>query len=71
MEEKGDLSANLHIVKWEAMVNKSIRRVIFGSLEKQGSLDFKIMICQNATADMEGLKKVGLNLDFTFLDVLS
>ncbi|KAG8127247.1 hypothetical protein E2320_014181 [Naja naja] len=58
LEEKGDLSANLDIVKWEAMVNKSFRRVIFGSLEKQGSLDFKVMIHQNAAAEMEGLKKV-------------
>ncbi|XP_026578998.1 vomeronasal type-2 receptor 26-like [Pseudonaja textilis] len=57
LEEKGDLSANLDIVKWEAMVNKSFRRVIFGSLEKQGSLDFKVMIHQNAAAEMEGLKK--------------
>ncbi|XP_070790092.1 vomeronasal type-2 receptor 26-like [Pituophis catenifer annectens] len=57
LEEKGDLSANLDIVKWEAMVNKSFRRVIFGSLEKQGSLDFTFMIRQNATAEMERLKK--------------
>ncbi|XP_060539030.1 vomeronasal type-2 receptor 26-like [Pantherophis guttatus] len=57
LEEKGDLSANLDIVKWEAMVNKSFRRVIFGSLEKQGSLDFTFMIHQNATAEMERLKK--------------
>lgn len=71
LEENGGLSADLDIVKWEANSNKTFRRVIFGSLEKQGSLDFKFMIRQNATAEMERSKKVELNLDFTFLDVVT
>ncbi|XP_070592648.1 vomeronasal type-2 receptor 26-like [Erythrolamprus reginae] len=47
LDEKGDLAADLDIVDW-MFYNRSIHRMMFGSLEKQGSLDFHFMINQKS-----------------------
>ncbi|KAM6469626.1 vomeronasal type-2 receptor 26-like [Liasis olivaceus] len=57
LDEKGELIADLDIVNWVIFSNMSVSRVTFGSLERQGSLDFKFKINQNAIAAMEVLNK--------------
>ncbi|KAM6472479.1 vomeronasal type-2 receptor 1-like [Liasis olivaceus] len=57
LDENGDLLAHLDILKWDVMNNRIYGGVQFGSLEREGSLDVKLMINQNATADVEGLNK--------------
>ncbi|XP_070592641.1 vomeronasal type-2 receptor 26-like [Erythrolamprus reginae] len=57
LDEKGDLTADLDIVNW-LQHNRSITKVMMGSLEKQGSLVFKFMVnpkdaeeCRKCPAD--------------------
>ncbi|XP_063147243.1 vomeronasal type-2 receptor 26-like, partial [Candoia aspera] len=57
LDENGDPSADLDIFKWDINSNISFERVRFGSLERQGSLDDKLMIHQDATAEMERLNQ--------------
>ncbi|XP_025031291.1 vomeronasal type-2 receptor 26-like [Python bivittatus] len=57
LDEKGDPSADLDVVKWEAVSDMHLSRVRFGHLERQGSLDFKFMINQKAVEDMEERNK--------------
>ncbi|XP_063147233.1 vomeronasal type-2 receptor 26-like [Candoia aspera] len=57
LDENGDLAADMDIVNWLVVSHRSFNRVKFGTLERQGSLDFKLRIHQNATAAMEELNK--------------
>ncbi|XP_026577782.1 vomeronasal type-2 receptor 26-like [Pseudonaja textilis] len=56
LDEKGDLTADLDIVTW-LFHNGSFTSVMFGSLEKQGSLDFKFMVNPQGVAEMDKLNK--------------
>ncbi|XP_026580692.1 vomeronasal type-2 receptor 26-like [Pseudonaja textilis] len=57
LNENGLLVADLDIVNWMIFSNMSVSKVTVGSLERQGSLDFKLVIKPNATAKMEMLNK--------------
>ncbi|KAK9405544.1 type-2 vomeronasal receptor [Crotalus adamanteus] len=57
LDENGELVEDLDIVHWMVLPNMSITKVTFGSLEREGYLDFKLMINQNATKKMEMLIK--------------
>ncbi|KAM6469611.1 vomeronasal type-2 receptor 26-like [Liasis olivaceus] len=57
VDKDGDLLADLDILKWDILNNTIIRRVRFGSLEREGSLGVKLMIEQSAIAEMKGLNK--------------
>ncbi|XP_070790199.1 vomeronasal type-2 receptor 26-like [Pituophis catenifer annectens] len=57
LDERGELVADLDIVNTVIFSNKSVSKVIVGSLERQGSLDFNVNIYKNATAKMELLNK--------------
>ncbi|XP_060542376.1 vomeronasal type-2 receptor 1-like [Pantherophis guttatus] len=57
LNENGLLIADLDIVNWIIFSNMSVSRVTIGSLERQGSLDFTLMMNLNATAKMEMLNK--------------
>ncbi|XP_029140671.1 vomeronasal type-2 receptor 26-like [Protobothrops mucrosquamatus] len=59
VDKNGELVADLDIVNWLIFTNMSVSRVKCGSIERQGSLDFKFMISQKAIEDMEVLNKVG------------
>ncbi|XP_061462987.1 vomeronasal type-2 receptor 26-like [Rhineura floridana] len=48
LDEKGELAANLDIVNWVKFPNKSLLRVKFGSLRRQGSPDLQLTIDQDA-----------------------
>ncbi|KAM6469677.1 vomeronasal type-2 receptor 26-like [Liasis olivaceus] len=56
LDEKGDLAVDLDVANW-LFHNRSISRVMFGSLEKQGSLDFKLMVNPRGLAVMDKLNK--------------
>ncbi|XP_026544100.1 vomeronasal type-2 receptor 26-like [Notechis scutatus] len=56
LDEKGDLTADLVIVNW-LFLNKSIKKVLIGTLEKQGSLDFTFMVHLNGVTLMDQLNK--------------
>ncbi|KAM3848305.1 vomeronasal type-2 receptor 26-like [Vipera latastei] len=47
LDEKGDLTADLDIVNW-LQHNRSITKVMIGTLEKQGSLEFKFIVSPKA-----------------------
>ncbi|XP_007443427.1 vomeronasal type-2 receptor 26-like [Python bivittatus] len=55
--EKGDLAADFDIINWMVFPNNSITRVKFGSLKKQSSLDFNLIINPDGTAQMNLLNK--------------
>ncbi|KAM6473953.1 vomeronasal type-2 receptor 26-like [Liasis olivaceus] len=55
--EKGDLAADFDIINWMVFPNNSITRVKFGSLKKQSSLDFNLIIHPDGTAQMNLLNK--------------
>ncbi|KAG6539491.1 type-2 vomeronasal receptor [Crotalus adamanteus] len=57
LDEDGEMVADLDIVHWMILPNMSTTKVTFGSLEREGYLDFKLMINQNATAKMEMMIK--------------
>ncbi|KAK9405393.1 type-2 vomeronasal receptor [Crotalus adamanteus] len=57
MDESGELTADLDIVNWVILSNMSVIQATFGSLERQGSLDFKLMINQKTIVGMEALNK--------------
>ncbi|KAM3848311.1 vomeronasal type-2 receptor 26-like [Vipera latastei] len=57
LNENGLLLADLDIVNWMVFSNMSVSKVTVGSLERQGSLDFKLRIKQNVIAKMEMLNK--------------
>ncbi|KAK9405542.1 type-2 vomeronasal receptor [Crotalus adamanteus] len=57
LDENGELVEDLDIVHWMVLPNMSTTKVTFGSLEREGYLDFKLMINQNATKKMEMLIK--------------
>ncbi|XP_061469683.1 vomeronasal type-2 receptor 26-like [Rhineura floridana] len=48
LDEKGELAADLDIVNWVKFPNKSLLRVKFGSLCRQGSPDLQLTIDQDA-----------------------
>ncbi|KAK9405549.1 type-2 vomeronasal receptor [Crotalus adamanteus] len=50
LNEKGDLTADLDIVSWVLFLNKSVKRVKSGSLEKLASKDLKFTIDQKSIA---------------------
>ncbi|XP_026579031.1 vomeronasal type-2 receptor 26-like [Pseudonaja textilis] len=56
LDEKGELTVDLDIVNW-LFHNRSIRKLMFGSLEKQGSLDFKFMVDPKVTVEINKLNK--------------
>lgn len=70
MDEMGDVTADLEIVQWICSNNMSYSRMTFGSLQKQQSQDFKLMIQQNGVAEKEVLNKVGEKI-FHSLKLLS
>lgn len=57
VDEKGDLAVDLNIVSW-LFQNKSLHRVNLGSLQKRGSLDFKLLANPKALEELDELKKV-------------
>ncbi|XP_026544537.1 vomeronasal type-2 receptor 26-like, partial [Notechis scutatus] len=57
LDEKGYLTADLDIADW-LFLNRSIYRMMFGSLEKQGSLDFNFMVNQKSLEEMQKLNKL-------------
>ncbi|KAM3845097.1 vomeronasal type-2 receptor 26-like [Vipera latastei] len=57
LDENGELVADLDIVNTVIFSNMSISKVTVGGLERVGSLDFKLMMNQNAIAKMEMLNK--------------
>lgn len=59
LNEKGELVADLTIINWMILANKSVSRLMFGDLERPGFLDVKFTIKETALAKMELLKKVG------------
>ncbi|KAG8127347.1 hypothetical protein E2320_014270, partial [Naja naja] len=59
VNENGDLVADLDIVNWLIFTNMSVSKVKCGSIQRQGSLDFKFVINQKAIEDMDMLNKVG------------
>ncbi|XP_070592647.1 vomeronasal type-2 receptor 26-like [Erythrolamprus reginae] len=50
LDEKGDLTADLDIVDW-LFHNRSIHRKMFGSLEKQRSLNFNLLVNPKSVAE--------------------
>ncbi|XP_060128207.1 vomeronasal type-2 receptor 26-like [Zootoca vivipara] len=48
LDENGELAADLDIVNWVVFPNKSVLRVKFGSIDRQGSPDLKCSIDQDA-----------------------
>ncbi|XP_070790457.1 vomeronasal type-2 receptor 26-like [Pituophis catenifer annectens] len=48
LDEKGDLTADLDIVKWVIFPNRSLKGVKSGTLEKRGLQDFKVTIDQTS-----------------------
>lgn len=68
LEEKGDLTADLDVVIW--LLQNRTRRVVFGNLEKQGSLDFKLIINPKGVAEINKLNKVEKILVLVFLNLL-
>ncbi|XP_063147254.1 vomeronasal type-2 receptor 26-like [Candoia aspera] len=48
LNKNGDLAADFDIVYWVKFPNKSVNRVTFGSVEKQGSLEPKFTINEDA-----------------------
>ncbi|XP_026577785.1 vomeronasal type-2 receptor 26-like [Pseudonaja textilis] len=56
LEEKGDLTADLDVVMW-LLRNRTTRKVVFGSLEKQRTLDFKLMVNPKGVAEISKLNK--------------
>ncbi|XP_077779470.1 vomeronasal type-2 receptor 26-like [Podarcis muralis] len=48
LDENGELAADLDIVNWVVFPNKSVLRVKFGSIDRQGSPDLKCTIDQEA-----------------------
>ncbi|KAM3845238.1 vomeronasal type-2 receptor 26-like [Vipera latastei] len=57
LDENGELVADLHIVNTVVFSNMSVSKLTVGSLERVGSLDFKLTMNQNAIAKMEMLNK--------------
>ncbi|KAG6539379.1 type-2 vomeronasal receptor [Crotalus adamanteus] len=57
LDENGELVVDLVIVNMVVFSNMSVSKVIVGSLERVGSLNFKLMMNQNAIAKMEMLNK--------------
>ncbi|XP_070790108.1 vomeronasal type-2 receptor 26-like [Pituophis catenifer annectens] len=57
LDENGKLVADLDIVNTVIYSNFSVNKVAVGSLERVGSLDFKLMMNQNAISNMEMLNK--------------
>ncbi|KAG6539509.1 type-2 vomeronasal receptor [Crotalus adamanteus] len=55
--EKEELVADLTIINWIILANKSVSRLMFGDLERPGFLDVKFTIKETALAKMELLKK--------------
>ncbi|XP_013920568.1 PREDICTED: vomeronasal type-2 receptor 26-like [Thamnophis sirtalis] len=58
LDENGELIAELDIVNWVFFSNRSVNKVIFGSLERQGSLDFQLVLNQKAIAKTKVLNKL-------------
>ncbi|XP_070790184.1 vomeronasal type-2 receptor 26-like [Pituophis catenifer annectens] len=56
LDKKGDLTAELDIVTW-LLHNRSFRKKMFGSLEKQRSLDFNFRVNPKSLAEMDEVKK--------------
>lgn len=71
LDANGELVANLDIVNWVISSNKSVSRVKCGSLEREGSFDFKFMINQKAIERLEVLNKVGKTCHFTLSKALT
>lgn len=69
LEEKGDLTADLDIVIW-LLQNRTTRKVVFGSLEKQRTVDFKLMVNPKGVAEINTLNKVEKILILVFLNLL-
>ncbi|KAM3845073.1 vomeronasal type-2 receptor 26-like [Vipera latastei] len=57
LDANGELVANLDVVNWVISSNKSVSRVKCGSLEREGSFDFKFTINQKAIQRLEVLNK--------------
>ncbi|XP_026544953.1 vomeronasal type-2 receptor 26-like [Notechis scutatus] len=57
LDEKGNLVADLDIMNWMVFPNNSVTKVMFGSLIKQRSSDFKFSINQDALEHLELLNK--------------
>ncbi|XP_013928837.1 PREDICTED: vomeronasal type-2 receptor 26-like [Thamnophis sirtalis] len=57
LDGNGDLVADLDIVNTVVFSNQSVTKVTVGSLERVGSLDFKLLMNQNAILKMEMLNK--------------
>ncbi|XP_015678715.1 vomeronasal type-2 receptor 26-like [Protobothrops mucrosquamatus] len=58
LDEKGDLASVFDIIYWTILPNKSITRVKFGNLKRQSTLDFKLVINPDDTAQMNLFNKV-------------
>ncbi|XP_026578773.1 vomeronasal type-2 receptor 26-like [Pseudonaja textilis] len=48
LNKDGELVADLDIIYWVKFPNKSVNQVVFGSLERQGSLESKLVIKEDA-----------------------
>ncbi|KAM6469643.1 vomeronasal type-2 receptor 26-like [Liasis olivaceus] len=57
LDENEDLAAELEILHWVFSNNMSFSRVKFGSLERQRSQDFQLMINPHGVVEMEVLNK--------------
>ncbi|XP_070592575.1 vomeronasal type-2 receptor 26-like [Erythrolamprus reginae] len=57
LDEKGNLVADFNIMNWIVFPNNSVTKVIFGSLKKQRSSDFKFAINQDALRHLKLLNK--------------
>ncbi|XP_061469682.1 vomeronasal type-2 receptor 26-like [Rhineura floridana] len=57
LDEKGELAADLDIVNWVKFPNKSLLRVKFGSLRRQGSPDLQLTINQDAIVWLKWLNQ--------------
>lgn len=58
LDENGELAADLDIVNWVVFPNKSVLRVKFGSIDRQGSPDLKCSIDQEAIVWPKWLNQV-------------
>ncbi|XP_070790172.1 vomeronasal type-2 receptor 26-like [Pituophis catenifer annectens] len=59
LSKDGELIADLDIIYWVKFPNKSVNQVVFGSVERQGSLESKLIIKEDAIVWPKWLNQCG------------